>query len=197
MFKGVIFMNKFSIKRISINALMLALLIVLAQISIPTPFGVPIVLQNLGIFLIGLFLKKYDSFLVICTYIFLGSIGLPVFAGGSSGLAILIGISGGYLFGFPIVAFLISWFMEKTQRFQTTAPKTLATTITATTIFGVLFLDFIPGALGMHFFGKMPLMTAEKYQFTFIIFDLVKAISAGFIFVPLAQQLKKQSPSKI
>ena len=45
-------------------------------------------------------------------YLIAGVAGAPVFADGRSGLAIIAGPTGGYLLGFPIVAFLLGLLAE-------------------------------------------------------------------------------------
>jgi biotin transport system substrate-specific component len=44
------------------------------------------------------------SSLAVGLYLILGALGLPIFSDGGSGIEHLTGISGGYLFGFPIAA---------------------------------------------------------------------------------------------
>ena len=81
-------------------ALFTAFIIIGAYISIPIPIGpVPIVLSDFFVMLTGLFLGwKYG---LVCTvlYLLLGALGLPVFAGGRAGLAVILGPTGGFLFG--------------------------------------------------------------------------------------------------
>src|SRR5215218_5067406 len=68
--------------------------------------GVPITLQTFGVMLAGCLLGPVRGFLSVCLYLALGAIGLPVFAEHSSGLAVLTGVSAGYLWSFPIAAAL-------------------------------------------------------------------------------------------
>jgi biotin transport system substrate-specific component len=91
-------------------ALFAALIAVSGFISIPLSFGVPIVLQNMMILLAGLLLGPVRGFLAVLLFLAAGAIGLPVFAGGTSGFARFFGVSGGYLYGYliiPVVAGLI------------------------------------------------------------------------------------------
>ena len=46
-------------------------------------------------------------------YLALGAIGLPVFAGGSSGIGALLGPTGGYLLSYPLASFVIGKMLEK------------------------------------------------------------------------------------
>ena len=79
-----------------------------AQISIPIK-PVPFTLQTMVVLLAGAFLGARNGAYSQVLYIFLGAIGLPVFAqtaDGTMGLARLIGPTGGYLLAFPIAAYL-------------------------------------------------------------------------------------------
>ena len=81
---------------------------VLSQISIPLPNGIPLTLQLFAVFLCGVILGAKKGFISTLVYVVLGAIGLPVFAGFKSGVAVLLGTTGGYLIGFLCTA-LIYW----------------------------------------------------------------------------------------
>jgi biotin transport system substrate-specific component len=80
-------------------SLLAALTAATALISIPVG-DVPVVLYNFFILLMGLLLGRRWGTASIAVYLLAGSLGLPVFAGGKGGLAILLGPTGGYLIGF-------------------------------------------------------------------------------------------------
>lgn len=77
-----------------------------AYITIPVQ-PVPITLQTFFTSLAGALLGGYLGALSQLVYVLLGVIGLPVFAGGKAGLGVLLGPTGGYLFGFIIGTYLI------------------------------------------------------------------------------------------
>lgn len=78
-----------------------------AFIAVPLPFSpVPITLQTLFLFLAAALIGGKLGALSQIVYIALGIIGLPVFAGGKAGFGVLLGPSGGYLYGFVIGAFV-------------------------------------------------------------------------------------------
>jgi biotin transport system substrate-specific component len=83
-----------------------ALTAVGAYIIIPLP-PVPITLQTLFLGLAGTLLGARLGALSQVVYLFLGILGLPVFAGGKAGLGVLFGPTGGYLIGFVAAAFVI------------------------------------------------------------------------------------------
>ena len=80
-------------------SLMAALTAAGAYLAIPIG-PVPIVLQNLFIFLSGLLLGPGWGTASVGVYLLAGILGLPVFAGGVGGIGRLAGPTGGYLLGF-------------------------------------------------------------------------------------------------
>lgn len=61
---------------------------------------VPVSLQTMFVLLCGQALGSRQGMLAVGLYLLAGFAGLPVFAGGASGLAHLFGPTGGYLLGF-------------------------------------------------------------------------------------------------
>lgn len=95
-------------------ALFAALTAAVAWFKIPLPFTpVPITLQTLAVLLSGAMLGSYYGALSMMIYIGVGAIGLPVFAGGSSGIGVLLGPTGGYLLSYPVASFVIGKMLEK------------------------------------------------------------------------------------
>jgi biotin transport system substrate-specific component len=87
---------------IALGALLVA---AAAQVAVPVPFSpVPMTLQPLAVLVVGGLLGAAGGLAALVTYLVLGSIGLPVFAGGASGAWHLIGPTGGYLLAFPVAA---------------------------------------------------------------------------------------------
>jgi biotin transport system substrate-specific component len=76
-----------------------------AQIAVPVPFSpVPMTLQPLAVLAVGGLLGASRGVVALLLYIAMGVLGLPVFAGGGSGLLHLVGPTGGYLLAFPVAA---------------------------------------------------------------------------------------------
>ncbi|WP_297498416.1 biotin transporter BioY [Thermococcus sp.] len=88
-----------------------------AQMTVPIG-PVPITLQVLFVLLSGLILGARLGFLSQALYMFLGLIGLPVFAHLGSGLATLYGPTGGYLMAFPLASYLSGLFTGRGKAFQ-------------------------------------------------------------------------------
>lgn len=83
------------------------------SISFPKDFAVaPITGQSLTILVAAHLLGWKRAGISVLLYLILGSIGLPVFSGFSSGLAILTGTSGGYFIGFLIAAMVVGFMAE-------------------------------------------------------------------------------------
>jgi biotin transport system substrate-specific component len=98
--KGISIMGPSTSLRMTVYAsLMAALTAAGAYLAIPIG-PVPIVLQNLFIFLSGLLLGPGWGTASVGVYLLAGILGLPVFAGGVGGIGRLAGPTGGYLLGF-------------------------------------------------------------------------------------------------
>ena len=154
-------------------ALFAVLIAICSWISIPT--SIPFTLQTFGIFVtVGVLGGKRGSFAVFI-YLLLGAIGVPVFAGFTGGMGIILGNTGGYIIGF-LASALIMWLMEKLL-----AKKTW-----------VLALSMVLGliacyAIGTAWFiiayakntGSIGLVTALGWcVIPFIIPDIVKIVLA-------------------
>jgi biotin transport system substrate-specific component len=74
---------------------------------------VPLTLQTLGILLVGATLGSRLGFLALLAYLLEGAMGLPVFAGGTGGLARILGPTGGFLLAFPLAAGLVGLLVER------------------------------------------------------------------------------------
>jgi biotin transport system substrate-specific component len=87
------------------TALMAALIGAGAYLILPIG-PVPVSMQPFFIFLAGYLLGPRHAALAMALYLLAGIVGLPVFAGGKSGLGYLLGPTGGYLIGFPGTALI-------------------------------------------------------------------------------------------
>jgi biotin transport system substrate-specific component len=83
-----------------------AILSVLSILSIPTPWGVPFTLQTFAVALCGFVLGKKYGTIATAIYVLLGAVGVPVYAGMRSGFGVLAGPTGGYIYGFILMAAL-------------------------------------------------------------------------------------------
>jgi biotin transport system substrate-specific component len=111
-------MNKsfLSVRDITFSAMFIALMAIGANIVSWIPFlvvgGVPLTLQPFFAVLAGLLLGRRVAFISMIGYLLVGLAGAPVFAQFTSGPAALIGPTGGFIFSFPIAAFLAGWYLQ-------------------------------------------------------------------------------------
>ena len=85
-------------------AVFAAIISIVGQFSIPLPGGVPMTLQTLIIALAGAILGSKKGFWSTVIYILIGAIGVPVFAGWTGGIGAIMGMTGGFLVSFPLIA---------------------------------------------------------------------------------------------
>lgn len=147
-----------------------------AHISFPLPgTPVPVTLQTLAVLLTGTTLGSRRGGLALLLYLAEGAAGLPVFSpipAGPGGLAALIGITAGYLWAFPIAAFVTGWLCERKldRSFLTSALAMLPSTLIIYLI-GVSWL-----AVALHL-GALAAIKAGMLPF--LPGDLVKLVIAA------------------
>lgn len=170
---------------ITLIALGAAFIAVLSPLAIPVGI-VPITLQTLAIGLIATLLQPRESFFALLIYLVLGAVGLPVYAGGASGIGALFGPTGGFLFSFVLVAPLLSYFLKKTERkfFSILLTNLLAQ-----------FLILVLGTVWLKFFIDAPWGTAFGIGFApFILGAIIKAVIVAAVGVALLDILFKTNP---
>ncbi len=87
-----------------------------AQLAVPLPFTpVPLTLQTLFVVMAGIMLGPRDGFYAMASYIGMGLLGAPIFAGFTFGPAVLFGPTGGYLVAFPAAA-LVAGLLARSLR---------------------------------------------------------------------------------
>lgn len=152
-------------------ALFVALISVSAQIVIPTI--VPFTLQTLGVFVSSALLGFKRGTTSVLIYIFLGSIGLPVFSGFSGGLGKLTGPTGGYIVGFIITAIIVGLMCDLLER------KLWVLIISMTT---GLLLCYLLGTIWFCISSKTNFLSALMLCIVpFIIPDAAKIIVASIL----------------
>jgi biotin transport system substrate-specific component len=91
-----------------------ALLALMSQLVVYLPISpVPITGQTLAVLLLGATLGSRRGALAVLAYLGEAAMGLPILAGGMSGVAAMAGPTGGYLVGFIASAYIAGWFIEK------------------------------------------------------------------------------------
>lgn len=85
-----------------------------AQVRIPLPWTpVPISAQTFAVLLSGVLLGGWYGGLSQVFYIGAGIAGVPWFSGGGSGIAHILGPTGGYIVGFILAAFFVGYFIDR------------------------------------------------------------------------------------
>lgn len=97
-------------------ALLAAVLCVLAPFAIPVG-AVPVTLATLGVYLAAGLLGPKNGTAAVGLYLALGAIGVPVFAGFVGGAQQLLGLTGGYLWGYLPCALLAGLLARRKGRF--------------------------------------------------------------------------------
>ncbi len=161
-------------------ALMTAMTCILGPMALPIPFSpVPITLTNLVIYFTVALLGWKLGTLSYLIYLLLGLVGLPVFSGFSAGFGKLFGPTGGYLFGFIMMAAIGGIFFEKFKNKF------------------VIFAGLVAGTAICYLFGTVWLAHLAGLTFTqalaagvipYIPGDLVKIVLA----VLLAPEIRKR-----
>lgn len=158
-------------------AVFAALIAVCSLITIP--WGpVPFTLQTFAVFTTAGLLGTKRGTISVIIYILLGLIGIPVFAGGSSGPAVIAGPTGGYITGFIFTALIIGIIMGLFRK----SPiwLNLIMTVAAMIIGDIVCL--VIGTIQFMVVMDTSLVVALGYcVIPFIIPDLVKIIIATII----------------
>lgn len=167
--------------REQIHAALFAIIIAgLSQLTIPVGL-IPLTGQTFAIGLAVTFLGTRTGTMAIIIYLLLGLIGLPVFAGFSSGIGVLLGPTGGYLVGFLFNGLLTGLVVEKTAFRYTGAVIGNIVGALATLLFGTLWLKWSTGmAWPAAFNGGFVL---------FIIPGIIKAVAAAYLGIFLRNRL--------
>jgi biotin transport system substrate-specific component len=152
-----------------------------AQVSIPF-FPVPMTLQTLAILAVGLAYGSRLGAITLLTYLGQGLVGLPVFANGMNGAA-LLGPTGGFLLGFVLMAWLAGLATDR----GVSSPVTLA----AVTL-GASAALYVPGlawplgvATAFGIDAGWATLSVEGvlsgFMLPFLIGDAVKAVLAALL----------------
>jgi len=93
------------LKDLTLIAVFAALTAVCAWITVPA--AVPFTMQTFAVFLCGGLLGTRRGLAAVAVYIGLGAVGVPVFSGFGAGAGVLLGVTGGYIWGFlPMTAII-------------------------------------------------------------------------------------------
>ncbi|MEG2813565.1 MAG: biotin transporter BioY [Oscillospiraceae bacterium] len=165
-------------KLIVICALFAGLTTVMAQLMVPVG-AVPFSLATFAVYMAGGLLGAKKAAISQTVYVLLGCVGIPVFAGFTGGLPIVVGPTGGYIVGYVFMALIVGFVCQKGKN-----------------KFGWNVLAMVLGTIVLYAFGTAWFMFETKTAFLpslmmcvvpFLIGDSIKIFSAAF----LSNRLKK------
>ncbi len=173
--------SRMSIQDIVITGLCTAIIVIMAQISIPMPLGVPMTMQTFAITLTGIILGARLGALSSFIYVLLGAVGVPVFAGFSGGAQILVGPTGGFLWSFPVMAFFVGLGAEK---YHKTKLQFVFWLVVGTV------LNYVIGVALFCVVTKSPVITGiTACVLPFIPTAIIKAVLASVIGLAMKERL--------
>ncbi|KPF46767.1 biotin transporter BioY [Rhizobium sp. AAP43] len=166
-------------KDLVLAALFTAIIIVLGFIpAVPIPLiPVPITAQSMGVMLAGCIIGAKRGALAYALLVVLVAVGLPVLSGGRGGLNVLMGPTGGYIFGWIIGTFVTGLVAEKLVSESQSAARQMAGFFAASVIGGI----GVVYACGMPWLSVVAGTPFDKVllgSLAFIPGDLVKAAIA-------------------
>lgn len=149
---------------------------------------VPFTLQTFGVLLVGGALGLRRGGIAAILYVALGVVGLPFFADGKGGVAVIWGATGGYLVGFVLAAAIVGRLAELgwDRRIGGSVGATLLG-MAAIYAIGVPWL-----ALSS---GLSPTAAIENGLLPFVIFDTIKLLAVAGLF-PAAWWVVGRRPSE-
>lgn len=157
-------------------AVFAVLMAICSWISIPT--AIPFTLQTFAVFLAVIVLGGKRGTMSVLVFVLLGAVGVPVFAGFTGGLYVILGNTGGYIIGF-LFAGLLMWLMERLfgRKMWVQAASMLLGMVTYY-VFGTIWFMIVY----MRTTGPVGLTAVLGWcVIPFIIPDLIKAALALFL----------------
>lgn len=177
-------MNKNQIRRIVLTAVFTALIAAGAYAAVPVG-PVPIVLTTLFVVLSGLLGGFRIGVSSVSAYLILGILGLPVFAGGAGGFAVITGPTGGYLIGYLLAAAAAGLIFRSGKKNSKILVILLASL--AALMAGVVI--YVPGLFWLKLSLDLEWAKALKIgMLPFIPGDLIKTIAAIALAIPLKER---------
>lgn len=176
-----------TLRNMILAALFAALTGIMAQYSFLLPGlpNVPVTLQVLLVCLVGGLLGPWWGAASMGLYILLGAVGLPVFAQGKAGLQVLMGLTGGYLWSYPLAAMVIGLIAPAYK-----APAAVRTVVAM--VAGLIIIYLGGGGWAILVGGEAFGNVLAGWVLPFIPFDIGKVILAAAIAAPVNRALTAQ-----
>jgi biotin transport system substrate-specific component len=156
-----------------------------AYISFPLAFSpVPIVIYNIFFIMAGLLIGGRWGMVSVGIYLLIGALGVPVFSGGRSGIAHLLGPGGGYLISFLPSVFIIGLISHMGKP---TIWKDITASITGTVIIYAIGVPWLKISADMSWQGAV-----AGGIFPFLIGDGLKIAAAVAVSWKLRPLIRRQ-----
>ena len=158
------------IKRLTKNALMLAILCIFGMFSLPLGDNIKVSLQLLMVFIIGLTASSFiDAFIVTGLYLLLG-LFLPIYAGFNAGISPTFG----FVISFPVICIPL-YFLNKLKIKNQFVRMSIACIV-------ALIICYIIGALFLKLYLNVSIEKALLIAVVpYIPFDIAKIIIAELV----------------
>ncbi len=157
---------------IALFAALIAVLGLLPKLTLIS--GIPITAQSLGIMLCGTILGARRGALAVLLFLALVALGLPLLAGGRGGLGVFQTPWAGFLFGFPVAAYVAGLVMERLSARNVGIAAGVAAFVGGVV---VLYAIAVPYYMILKGTGLGEAITVAALPF--IPGDIVKAVLAG------------------
>ncbi|HYF92689.1 MAG TPA: biotin transporter BioY [Symbiobacteriaceae bacterium] len=161
---------KLSLRDMALVSVMTAVTAALGLLP-PVPLSfipVPITAQTLGVMLAGVVLGCWRGALCQVLLLLLVAVGAPVLSGGRGGFQVLVGPSAGFLWAWPVGAWLIGYLTERSRKLGIGR-------LMAYNMLGGIGVIYLIGSPVMGVMTGMPLGEAWMASLVFIPGDLIKA----------------------
>ncbi len=143
---------------------------VCARLNVHVPFTpVPFTLANFAVLVSGLLLGSRRAAASALLYLGYGAAGIPVFSSGA-GFSQLLGVTAGYLWAYPLMAFVAGWIAE---RGTTSLLRNLVACVAADAVL------FASGITWLRMYTHSWTLAAMAGGYWFVFFEVIKITAAA------------------
>lgn len=169
-----------SVRKMTLTGVCVALLAASAYISFPLPFTPAMVTAlTIMVYFVAFVMTPKEAGLTLLIYLLLGIVGVPVFVGGTSGIAKIIGPTGGFNIGFLVAAMVMSAVRGKSHDFKK---------LIMTGIFVGMPIIYIGGCISMYAVNRVSVWaTLLTAVIPFLFGDVVKVVIAAMMAVRVSK----------
>lgn len=167
-------------------SLFTALLCIFGSLAIPIG-AVPVTMAIFAVLLSSVVLGYKKAVASVSVYIFLGIIGFPVFSCARSGLPIILGPTGGYVWSYVFMALISGIFSQKVNKESEFAISLLGSFISLAVCYVCGTIQFaILNGTGIY-------ETLAACVLPFAVFDVIKCVFAVWLGLKIRKNLPYRS----